>query len=101
LNQLPDLIASYLQLADENLRDARLLKATGSRASVYHYSQASELLFRAVMSANNIRIPYNETHLTNRMWHNLPDGQIKAAMKSMTWLDGYATCTVIPLTAVK
>jgi HEPN domain-containing protein len=96
LRLLPELIASYLQLANQNLEDARLLRANGSRNSVYHYSQAAEFLFRSVMSANNIRIPHNESHLTSRMWTSIPDGPIKLALKKVTWLDSYSTAYRYP-----
>lgn len=48
------------------------------------------------MSASNIRIDRAELHLTSRMWTKLPEGEIRVAMKKVTWLDSYATAFRYP-----
>jgi HEPN domain-containing protein len=85
-------IASALRLANGCIRDARLLAETGSRNAAYLGEQAIEQVIRALATSEAIHIERNDAHQLDKVVRRFPDNHAeKAALKSVVWLEAYAT----------
>jgi HEPN domain-containing protein len=56
------LIASYLRIANQDLKDALLLEANQSPNAIYHCEQAAEKIILAVLTSEGLRAGYAEQH---------------------------------------
>lgn len=86
------LIASHLQLASDDLREARILLAAKGRNSVYLAEQAAEQIILALAASEGIHFGRELSHQLDRMLARLPDDNpIKPALRGISWLEAYAT----------
>jgi HEPN domain-containing protein len=85
-------IASALRLANGCIRDAHVLAASGSRNSAYLSQQAIEQIIRALATSEAIHIERHDAHQLDKIVRRFPDNHAeKAALKSLVWLEAYAT----------
>lgn len=85
-------IASALRLASGCVRDARLLIDAGSRNAAYLSEQAIEQVVRALATSEAIHIERHDARQLDKVIRRFPDDQAgKAALKSLVWLEAYAT----------
>lgn len=83
-------IASYLRLAKEDLEDALVLEARGSRNAVYHLEQAAEKLTRAVLTSEGKHGGIG--HQLHAMIAQIPDeNPLKVSLRAIEHLAAYAT----------
>lgn len=91
------LIASYLRIASDDLREARILFEAKGRNSVYLAEQAAEQLIFAIAQSEEIHFGRDLNHQLDRMLVRLPDDNpFKAALQSVSWLEAYATTYKYP-----
>lgn len=85
-------IANALRLAQGCLDDARLLAASGSRNAAYLGEQALEQLIRALATSEGLHIERSDAHQLDKVTRRFPDDHPeKATLKSLVWLEAYAT----------
>lgn len=85
-------IASALRLANGCIRDARLLAESGSRNAAYLSEQAIEQVVRALATSEAIHIERHDAHQLDKIVRRFPDDHAeKTALKSVVWLEAYAT----------
>lgn len=85
-------IASALRLANGCIKDARVLAASGSRNAAYLSQQAIEQIIRALATSEAIHIERHDAHQLDKIVRRFPDNHAeKAALKSLVWLEAYAT----------
>jgi HEPN domain-containing protein len=74
------------------IRDARVLAASGSRNGAYLSQQAIEQIIRALATSEAIHIERHDAHQLDKIVRRFPDDHAeKAALKSLVWLEAYAT----------
>lgn len=84
------LIASYVRIADGDLRSARLLAQNGLRNAWYECEQAAEKLIRAILTSEGIRGGVH--HRLHEMVDLVPDANpLKPALREIESLASYAT----------
>lgn len=85
-------IASALRLANGCTRDAHILAASGSRNAAYLSQQAIEQVIRALATSEAIHIERHDAHQLDKIVRRFPDDNAeKTALKSLVWLEAYAT----------
>lgn len=85
-------IANALRLAQGCLDDARLLAASGSRNAAYLAEQALEQIIRALATSETLHIERSDAHQLDKVTRRFPDDHPeKATLKSLVWLEAYAT----------
>ncbi len=92
------LIASFLWLAAQNLRDARILQQAGSRSAFYHLEQAAELIIRAVLTSEGAHA--GRSHDLGQMVEAVPpENPIRPLLVALQSLAVYATSFRYPTQA--
>lgn len=85
-------IASALRLANGCISDASILAASGSRNAAYLSQQAIEQIIRALATSEAIHIERHDAHQLDKIVRRFPDDHVeKTALKSLVWLEAYAT----------
>lgn len=85
-------IANALRLANGCVADAATLWAAGSRNAAYLGEQALEQVVRALATSEKIHIERHDAHQLDKIVRRFPDEHSeKAALKSLVWLEAYAT----------
>jgi HEPN domain-containing protein len=93
------LIATRLRLAKEALSGADLLFREGNRNAAYLAEQAVEQVVLALAQSEGIHYGRGQHHQLDSMVRELPDeNALKASLKSLTWLEAYATAFRYPKT---
>jgi len=91
------LIASYLRIASDDLREANILFDAKGRNSVYLAEQAAEQMILAIAQSEEVHFGRDHNHQLDRMLVRLPDeNPFKAALQSIAWLEAYATTYKYP-----
>jgi len=91
-------IASYLRVAAEDLRGARLLAQDGNRNAIYLCSQAAEKIIRAVLTSEDKHGGIG--HNLDIMVDMIPDeNPIKSLLREIESLGDYATTFRYPTVA--
>lgn len=90
-------IASYLRIAAQDLKDARALNELESRNAIYLCSQAAEKVIRAVLTSESIH--GGVQHMLNLMVDKVPDeNPIKPLLRDIEHLSLFATSFRYPTT---
>jgi HEPN domain-containing protein len=85
-------IASALRLANGCIQDAHILAASGSRNAAYLSQQSIEQIIRALATSEAIHIERHDAHQLDKIVRRFPDDNAeKTALKSLVWLEAYAT----------
>jgi HEPN domain-containing protein len=85
-------IANALRLAKGCIADAALLARAGSRNAAYLCEQALEQVIRALATSEKIHIERHDAHQLDKIVRRFPDDHSeKTTLKSLTWLEAYAT----------
>lgn len=97
MNQKTDvLIASFLRIACEDLRDARVLAAHDSRNAIYLCEQAAEKVIRAVIAAEGKHAGIRHS-LRQMIDDHVPnENPVRASLIEIAVLEFYATAYRYP-----
>ena len=86
------LIASFLEIAFEDLDAGRVLAKAGNRNAAFHYQQAAEKVIRAVLTSESIHARREHQHLLQRLVDLVPDANpVKPLLRAVEHLSTYAT----------
>ena len=92
-------VANGLRLASGDLRDAKVLRQTGSRNAAYLAEQGVEKLVLALLTSENIHAPIHESHQLGILVDKLPmDHALLPRLRTLTFLTVYATTYQYPKT---
>ena len=85
-------IATSLRLAAQDLIDAKILNAAGSRNDTYHLEQGVEKLLKALLTSEHVHIERKDAHQLDISIDQLPENHpLKRELLSMGYLTEYAT----------
>lgn len=91
------LLANQLRLANQDLKDALLLRDAKSRNSTYHLEQAAEKLLHALLTAEGISVGVEASHKLEVLVDRLPpEHPLKSALGQLAYLRSYATAYRYP-----
>ena len=91
------LIASYLRIASDDLKEASILFEASGRNSVYLAEQAAEQIILSLAESEGIHFGRNLNHQLDRMLARFSDDNtFKSALQRVSWLEAYATTYKYP-----